>query len=1082
MEGPKARFELQGGMNTSAAPDTLAPGQYPYLQNVRRNQSGRISSRPPLSANLLGGVLPAGVTSLLRLNDTTNPSALPAGFVLIEGANNSLYVATTQVASGFTGNPLGVVTFRPNASPQPWAYYADGSLAVSILNPSYSAYGAVCGMVKVRSDGTCFKTGIKEPQAAPSVTFVGGGSGTTQIQYRAVFRSSITGALSNPSPESVAGTNAQFGPSATQQAATGGVINPDVTVNATQYEGNGTQIRTKGGVGPGVLTDPVVPFNFGFNIPDGTQVANVTGSGGTGMTPGTYPLVFAGGSPTTPATGTITVLTATTFTIALSSGGKGYHSVPTVTAATGGTPPALLAILTTAANIDGIQIDLNWVGQNAGTGVLSVASLWYQGAAYGTSKFPGIANQSFTIDTLLGGNSDTWGATALTPAVVNDSSFGFGVQVTTQLVGGTDRSFFDFFTITVYYSTQNANLTPQPSNDPQVDKIDFYRFGGALANFTYVGTGPNSATVFNDTLSDLSAIGNPLLQFDNYEPFPSIGLPLAGVATVSAGAVSGTMQMTVTSGNNLPLNMLPGTDIIIGSIAYTTYNRPTSSTAVTLVLPVGQSIPSPSTGLTWNIAEPDLAATPSPVLWGPTPDNGGSFCFGLDPINTGDLLWTLGNNFDSADQGNRLNVTTPSEPLMNGVITSECAVVFSTDRFWLIYPNFASVDVSETGTEGTPWTLVQSAATRGLYMRYALDALGATIAWRAKDSICVSMGGGPEEVISGSGPNMGIYNLFPHGGQQPAAITLGGYTVYPPDDTKPNAQTIKIAPGYIIYNYQDTTATPRTLVYDMEAKGWSVDVYTPTVNCHLWAVGPVAELLTGCSDGSVRQLITGGTETGTSVVFTRSEDGGSSRVVKRMGGWFLRAVANSAVTLSFWAQRFQTAITGFTPSSVTGTSGVSQDFLIDFTSATNGDVRDVGAVLSWPLGSGNYLSAYQIDWQAVPEQIIGFKTGMLSYGSQAWMTVPWIELAYQSTATVTLVMTLDWGGTITLSFPATSGVQAKAFMTLPPNKFKLAGWTMNSAQPFTAYAADSEMLLCEWGTASRKVNPFQGWGVGTSTT
>jgi hypothetical protein len=1074
-EGPKARFELQGGMNTASATDTLPPGSFPYLANVRRNQQGRISSRPPLSANLLGSAVAGtgGVTSLIRLNDTTNLTALPAGYVYIMDAAGTLYITTTSIATGLSGNPLGFVTFRPNAAPNPWCYVADPSEAVTI--PSYitSGYGLVCGMVKVRSDGTCWKTGIKEPQTAPLAVFAGGGGGTAQIQYRYVYRSSATGAPSNPSPESVAGTNQQFGPSATEYCASGGTINPNISVNGTQYEGNGAQIRTKGGVAPGTITDYVTAVNFsGLNIPDGTQVANVTGSGGSGMTPGTYALSFSGGSPTTPATGTITVLTATTYTIAVTSGGVGYHSAPSVTAATGGTPPALIAILTTAANIDGVLVDLNWLGQNAGTGVLSGVRLVYQGSQLGTAKEPGIANQSYSTDALQGGASDTWGAT-LTAAIANDPTFGFGVQITTQSVGGSDRSFLDYMTITVYYSTQNADVTPVPSLDPQVDKIDFYRFGGALPSFTYVGTGPNSSTVFVDTLNDLAAVGNPLLQFDNYEPFPSIGLPLAGVGTASAGAVSGTMQLAVTSGDNLPLNMLPGTDMIIGTTAYTTYNRPTSATAVTLVLPSGQSIPNPGTGLVWEIQEPDLAATPSPVMWGPTPDNAGAFAFGLDPINTGDLLWTLGNNFDSADQGNRLAVTTPSEPLMNGTITSELATVFSTDRCWLIYPNFADVSILTTGVQGSPWTLVQSAATRGLFMRYAIDALGALIAYRAKDCIAVSMGGGPEKSITDS-----IYNLFPHGGQQPSAITLGGYTVYPPDDSKPLAQTIKIAPGYIFYNFQDTTGTPRTLVYDVEAKGWSVDVYSPTVNCHLWAVGPVAQLLTGCSDGTVRQLITGGTETGTSVAFSRSEDGGSSRIVKRMGGWFLRAAAAAAVTLAFYAQRFQTAVTGFSPGTVTGSGEL--DYLIDFTGATNADVRDIGMVLTWPLGSTNYLSEYQIDWQAIPEQIIGFKTGMLSYGSQSWMTVPWIELAYQSTAVVNLVAVTDQGQTITLALPSTSGANAKTFTTFPPNKFKLVEWTHNSTAPYTVYSEDCKMLLVEWGGATKRINPFTAYGVGTS--
>ena len=107
-----------------------------------------------------------------------------------------------------------------------------------------------------------------------------------------------------------------------------------------------------------------------------------------------------------------------------------------------------------------------------------------------------------------------------------------------------------------------------------------------------------------------------------------------------------------------------------------------------------------------------------------------------------------------------------------------------------------------------------------------------------------------------------IYNLFPHSqSETPSPVVIGGNTVYPPDDTKPNAQTITLVPGYIFYDYQDTTGVPRTLVYDMEAKGWSVDTYTPTANCHSWAIGNVNQILLGCTDGTVRQFANSGTET-----------------------------------------------------------------------------------------------------------------------------------------------------------------------------------------------------------------------------
>jgi hypothetical protein len=530
---------------------------------------------------------------------------------------------------------------------------------------------------------------------------------------------------------------------------------------------------------------------------------------------------------------------------------------------------------------------------------------------------------------------------------------------------------------------------------------------------------------------------------------------------------------------------LPGTDILINGIAYVLYNRPTSTTQMEVYNTVTSDtgfisfgFPPSATGATWQINEPDLAAEPSPVLWGPTPDSGGgSFMMGLDPLNPGDLLTSMGNNFDSAPSSQRLYICSPSEGLVNGIVTSELHVVFSPERFWLLYANFSDAVATVTGTTGSLWTPVQAASTRGLYMRYALAGIGSLIAFRAKDGIFVSHGGGPEQDISAN-----IYNLFPHGEPEgPSSVVIGGQTIYPPDDTKPNAQTIACVPGYIFYDYQDTMGTPRTLVYDMEAKGWVVDTYTPTVNCHALATG-VNQILCGCTDGTIRSFDAAGTETGTAMLITRCEGKGSTRVIKRIGGVFLRAVAASAVTLSFWANRLQTAITGFSPSTA-GTGASESDYLIDFTSATNSDVTDLACQFSWALGSGNILSEWQPDWTFLPASVIGWKTGLLSYGNRGWGHVEWINLAYQSTAAVTLVMTMDNGSAITLTFPSTSGAQVKQFMTFPRNKFKIVGWTANSTKPFTIYTSDTELMYAGWGTKSGIIRPFEaGFGTGSATT
>ena len=1000
------RLDITGGINTVSSPDQIPEngGGWPYLQNVRRNRKSMTIARFPLGANLLASALGNGIVSVARLNDPYN---LSTGYAYLSGSNGSLYVGDTQVASGLSGNPLSFLPYRPPDSPQPWCYIADPSLAVSILNPSYSSYGDVCGMLKIRSDGTCYKVGIAEPQVAPSIS-VSTAASPYWVTYRYVYRSKITGALSNPSPESV--------PQQVALVSVPGTYTIDssyatyVTFNASQYQYNGSgggQIRTDGGVSPGTLTDYVIAKNL----------------------------------------------------------------------------PGLVGAVPIGVNIVGVSVALTWQGQQSGTGVLSNVALFYQGAVIGQIKSPGVLNAQTVLTTVEGGSSDTWGA-ILTPDIVNDSTFGFGVQVLTQESGGTDRSFFYTFTITVYYANLSATGTCTLSLDPQVDTIDVYRQTPGLDNFTYVLSVANSSGSFTDNLSDLQIANNPILSYDNYEPFPSIDLPRSGTLNSD-----GAGNLTWVSGDHFNVRWLPGTDILIadgtsGQIAYLLYNRPSSTTAMiaynTTTTDTGFitfAYPPAGTGLTWQIVAPDLAAEPSPVIWGPTPDSGGgSFMMGLDPLNPGDLLTSTGNNFDSASGSQRLYVCSPSEGLVNGIVTSELHVVFSPERFWLLYPNFSDAVATVTGTTGPLWTPVQAAATRGLFMRYALGGLGALLAWRAKDGIFISQGGGPEQDISAN-----IYNLFPHGEPEgPSPVVIGDQTIYPPDDTKPNAQTIACVPGYIFYDYQDTNGDPRTLVFDMEAKGWIVDSYTPTVNCHALPVG-VNQILCGCTDGTVRAFDTTGTESQTAVIITRSENKGSTRIVKRVGGVFLRAVAASAITLEFWANRLQTAITGFLPSTA-GTGSSEADYLVDFTAASNADVKDLACQFSWPITSGNILSEWQPDWTFLPAAVIGWKTGLLSYGP-GWGHVEWINLAYQSTAAVTLVATLDNGSPITLTFPSTSGEQVKQFMTFPPNKFKIIGWTANSSQPFTIFAADCEVFYSSWGGNSGPIKPFEsGFGVPTSTT
>ena len=129
-DSPRLIFENQGGMNLMEPPDLLKPGQYAYLQNTRKLLGGRMTARPPLGSNLLSGTLPAGATSVSLLNDPYLP-----GYAMVVGAAGVMYVNNVSVATGLSGNPLSFLPYRPSASPRPFDYVADPSMAVTI--PSY---------------------------------------------------------------------------------------------------------------------------------------------------------------------------------------------------------------------------------------------------------------------------------------------------------------------------------------------------------------------------------------------------------------------------------------------------------------------------------------------------------------------------------------------------------------------------------------------------------------------------------------------------------------------------------------------------------------------------------------------------------------------------------------------------------------------------------------------------------------------------------------------------------------------------------------------------------------------------------
>lgn len=121
----KGKFAYMG-INTHRAPDLMPEGRAPFLLNVSPDQTqGAMNPRAALS--LIGPVtgLPH---SARRINDNL-PGATNAWTRLI-GSGTSLYGGESTFAAidtGYSGNPMSIIPYRPPQTPETWAYVYDSA-------------------------------------------------------------------------------------------------------------------------------------------------------------------------------------------------------------------------------------------------------------------------------------------------------------------------------------------------------------------------------------------------------------------------------------------------------------------------------------------------------------------------------------------------------------------------------------------------------------------------------------------------------------------------------------------------------------------------------------------------------------------------------------------------------------------------------------------------------------------------------------------------------------------------------------------------------------------------------------------
>ena len=438
---------------------------------------------------------------------------------------------------------------------------------------------------------------------------------------------------------------------------------------------------------------------------------------------------------------------------------------------------------------------------------------------------------------------------------------------------------------------QSVIVTALQHPDPQVDLIDFFRWGGTLTNWLYVGTSPNNLNPqTTDVFQDLDIADAEQLEFDNFQPFPTIDTPKSGVVNARGHHV------TWVSGDKFNVNWAPGAQINIGGVYYTLYEQPLDTTHLLLVENATTQPTAP-----YFIKQATIMGQPLPALWGPYSQASALFCFACgDSYQPGVVFLTKGNNPDSAPDVLQIEVTSPSEPMMNGCIYDGLPYAWSSQRMFILYPSFqggflitGGALLPSTGTN--LFTPQDVKGSKGLFSRWFF-CVGPKIWYGANDGIYETSGGASESIT-----NEWLYLLFPHDGQPGQAITLGSDTIQPPDFTQPSKLRLSFSDGFLYFDYVDINGLPTTLVYDRNTRIWMLDSYA------LGAKGALAHyaeegrgvhsVLVGGSDFNLYQM-TGSLDNGNSFISKmKMPQDGTPSGYKHIRDCYLGLISNGLVSL-----------------------------------------------------------------------------------------------------------------------------------------------------------------------------------------
>lgn len=593
---------------------------------------------------------------------------------------------------------------------------------------------------------------------------------------------------------------------------------------------------------------------------------------------------------------------------------------------------------------------------------------------------------------------------------------------------------------------QRVSITPPAyalAPASEADVLDIERLGGEIPTWHYIGTVPNDGTTaWIDEMSDDIVAGLPNLGDNHLQPWLTIGLPATGNTT----AVSG----TTVNGSGFSTSWAQGTVLQVNGVSCNLY-RVISTTRLEVYQNLGNLGVVP-----WVIAEPELVSQPMPCLWMSAEDNVWMGCGDL--TNPGRLYW-LDPGSEGMKSKNWKDITSPSDPLMNGVHYNGRDYVWSTEKLFQILAR----RLSDGSFTYEPQEIPNG---KGLFARWAITLIpGPEIQYLAKDGIYTTSGGPPRSLTDEY-----LYPLFPTETQ--AGTATNG--VRAPNISSTNQERLRLnfCADFLYFDYLDASNNPGTLVFVPELDGWFYDEADRANVFHYGEEGQnVSAIMVGDASGGTGKVyqLAGNSDDGTAIAcegLTPSRDQGDARLNKYYGDIMIDSDCKGVSVT--WTPGINNNATTYTPKVLSHTG---RDQIAVPLGATWQTGRNISARFSFSIDSSSkpllYIWEPRWTFESAPIKAIAWEISPSTLGMENFKHFGMVRITRISSVATPLIVTVDGIAQTAVNVPSSAGIYATYVFRLPVYKGKLFQLRIAPTDNLTEWrldGRDSYMEVKEWGS------------------